>query len=120
MRANTRLDQLEKEARKFDRKHPEVWEMFVEFTLERIKRGFRNYGGRAIFERIRWETARPEYEKGEEFKLNDHHIAFYSRWFHNTYPEHDGFFRLRVQRSESRPPASGPPLGPKDFEDARA
>ena len=102
----SRLDQLHRLAVEFDKEHPEVWEMFVFFTFDRMKLGFQHYSADAIFHRIRWETAKPEYEKGAEFKLNDHYTAFYARWFHNSYPEHDGFFRTREQKSEQRPPSN--------------
>ena len=40
----------------FHQCHPEVWELFVEFTLEKIHAGFGNYSAKAVIERVRWET----------------------------------------------------------------
>jgi hypothetical protein len=85
----------------FNREHPEVWRMFVEFTRDRIERGFDHYSARAIFHRIRWETEYPGSTEGEEYQLNDHHSPFYARAFMNTFPEHRGFFRVRVQTSRA-------------------
>lgn len=100
----------------FHRAHPEVLALFERFTLERIGLGFKNYSADAIFHRIRWEMARPTYAKGEEFKLNDHYTAFYARAFMRQHPEHEGFFRTRVQKSATRGPMTHEPtpadLGP--------
>ena len=111
----TRHEQLRAEAQAFHNKHPEVWDMFVRFTKDRIQRGFSHYSSDAIFHRIRWETARPDYDKNRDFKLNDHHTAFYGRRFMRMFPEHEGFFRTRKQPSKSQSQSPFPPLGPKDF-----
>lgn len=111
----TRREQMRERCEEFHRAHPEIWAMFVKFTMDRISRGFENYSVRAIFHHIRWETARPTYRPGEEFKLNNNHAAFYSRRFHKAYPTHDGFFRTRKQTSEDRDASRFPDLGPDDF-----
>lgn len=108
-----RIDQLEAEAMRFHLEHPEVWSLFIQFTKDRISRGFSHYSARAIFHRIRWETAVPEYELGKGFKMNDHHSPFYSRWFMEAYPRHDGFFRIRYQTSADAPPMTGSPFVPQ-------
>lgn len=99
-----RHDELRRNCQEFHKEHPEVWRMFVEFAFDRIERGFQHYSADAIFHRIRWEMAQPTYEKGEEFKLNDHYTAFYARAFMKRYPKHDGFFRTRTQKSKDEPP----------------
>lgn len=111
----TRKEQMAEEAAAFHKAHPEVWTMFVLFTRDRIQRGFKAYSSDAIFHRIRWETAKPTYAPGEEFKLNDHHTAFYARRFMRMYPEFAGFFRTRKQLSENQPASTLPPLTPDDF-----
>ena len=112
----SRYDQMRARCRAFHDGHPEVWDLFVRFTFERIWRGFKNYSADAIFHRIRWEMAQPTYEKGKEFKLNDHYTAFYGRRFMRLYPEHDGFFRLRRQTSKDDDACSLPELTPQDFD----
>ncbi len=88
---------------RFHEKHPEVWKLFVIFTHERIRKGFQNFGAKAIMERVRWETAAP-FLSEDAYKINNNHTAFYARWFMATYPEHEGFFRLREQPSEYMAP----------------
>lgn len=96
----SRREQLESAAYKFHSVHPVVWVLFLRFTRNRIAKGFKHYSARAIFHRIRWETSFPTYEPGKDFKLNNNHSPFYARWFHETCPEHDGFFRTRHQDGE--------------------
>lgn len=90
--------------------------MFVRFTRDRIGRGFDHYSSDAIFHRIRWESSKPSYKEGEEFKLNDHHTAFYARRFMRMYPQHAGFFRTREQTSRYEDASNRPALGPEDFD----
>ena len=111
----TRHEQLRRAAQTFHGEHPEVWNLFCRFTFNRIERGFSHYGAPAIFERIRWDMARPEYVKGSEFKLNNNHIPFYARRFMRCYPEHDGFFRIRHQISREVSASKYPELTPRDY-----
>src|SRR5210317_906386 len=99
----TRFDQIEMAAMNFDAAHPEVWVLFRKFTFERIYQGFQHYSAKNVWERIRWETDKPDHEEGQ-FKLNNNYTAYYARKFMRMYPEHDGFFRIRKQPSKSRPP----------------
>ena len=101
----TRQQELHEQAKKFHNEHPQVWDMFVEFTFDRIHKGFNNYSVYSIMERIRWETAEGA-DGVSEFKINNNHSPFYARWFMELYPEYIGFFRTRVQKS-SQMPATG-------------
>lgn len=76
--------------------NPQVYALFERFTFEVIMRGFRHYSADAIIHRVRWETSITTTDN--EFKINDHHTAYYARRFHANHPEHDGFFRLRGVR----------------------
>jgi len=81
-------------------KNPQVWELFQKFTFQVIDAKFKHYSVNAIFERIRWHTDIET--RGDSFKISNNHRAYYARYFHHCYPEHDGFFRtseLRSQRS---------------------
>jgi hypothetical protein len=113
---NNRYEELKAAYEKFDREHPEVWKMFVQFTLDRIYRGFDNYSVNGVFERIRWECAEPSYTEGEEFKLNNNHRPFYARRFMEEYPRYDEFFRTRHQTSRDTFPTHMSELGPKYFQ----
>ena len=79
------------------KKNPHVWELFVQYTFQAINAGRKNYSVNAIFERIRWHTDIET--KGDSFKISNNHRAYYARYFHVMYPEHDGFFRTKMLRS---------------------
>lgn len=97
----SRGDQIERAARAFVEKEPEVWRLFCRYTFRLIKANREHYGAKSVFERIRWHTA----VRGEDdFKLNNNYTAVFARWFHRAYPEHDGFFRTRERASESEDP----------------
>lgn len=112
----TRLDELREQVSAFHAKHPEVWDLFSLFTMEKINQGFQNYSARGIFHRIRWETDKPIYSKGYDFKMNDHYSPFYARRFMAMHPEHKGFFRTRQQTSEDSYPSQMSPLTPRDYQ----
>jgi hypothetical protein len=113
---STRLDEMREQVSVFHSEHPEVWGLFVQFTTEKIEQGFKNYSARGIFHRIRWETDKPDYHEGYEFKLNDHYSPFYARRFMKMYPQYDGFFRTRRQTSEEDHPTKMSPLTPRDYQ----
>lgn len=83
----------ELQAQAFHRKHPEVWALFCQFTREKIARGARRIGAKAVWERIRWETGAGDNEGAP--KLNNNFTASYARWFQAMYPQHAGVFRTR-------------------------
>jgi len=111
----SRRDEIAEQCAIFHKKHPEVWDLFVQFTNEMIRRGFKNYSVNAIFERIRWEK-----DAGgngvESFKLNNNYRALYARRFMKMYPEYEGFFRTREQPSSTKPPTHLPELTPAAYE----
>ena len=115
----TRYDEIREHVRRFHRQHPEVYVMFDKFTVDRILRGFKHYSVNAIFERIRWETDMAAAEDGG-FKLNNNFRAFYAREWMRKNPTHQGFFRLRKQKSKIAPAVNRPELGPTDFEEEEA
>lgn len=99
-----RLEQLRDEVTRFHRAHPEVWKLFERFTFEAIQRGRNHFGVGAVWERLRWETmVNPEYDLDGAFRLNNNYRAFYARRFMRLYPQHEGFFRTRVQISGVKP-----------------
>lgn len=114
----SRYEEMKEQYEEFDKEHPEVWEYFVRFTFDRINRGFDQYSVNGIFERIRWETARPGIygTANNTFKLNNNHRPFYARRFTLEYPQFEEFFKTRKQISRYRSAAGLPPLGPNDFD----
>ena len=115
LKPKTRKDELEESALKFHQQHPQVWVLFVKFTREMASRGFRNYSAYAIFERIRWETDEADVDGKSTFKVNNNHRPYYARWYMQSFPEHEGFFRIRELTSEERLASDLPELTPKDF-----
>ena len=114
---DTRYDQMREQVQRFHDEHPEVWDLFVRFTRDRIDRGFKNYSVNAIFERIRWEVDGVGGNDRASFKLNNNYRAFYARRFMRMYPKHEGFFRTREQTSLRNDPSGLPELGPADYEE---
>jgi hypothetical protein len=100
----------------FHKEHPEVWDLFVKFTFELIKRGFQHYAAQhGVFARIRWETDQADVDGNPMFKINNNYSAFYARRFMRMHPRHDGFFRTRTQTSRVERATNLPELGPQDF-----
>ena len=119
----TRQEEMAEQCQAFHNKHPEVWKLFVEFTHDVIRAGFKNYSANAIFERIRWEvdvvSMRSVVTEGanrKPFKLNNNYRAYYARRFHRMYPQHDGFFRTREQTSSDQRATNLPELTRSDYE----
>lgn len=109
-----RRDEMAEQCMEFHRQHPEVWDLFVQFTQEMIRKGFSNYSSNAIFERIRWEKDAGG-DGTEAFKLNNNYRAMYARRFMKMYPQHAGFFRTREQISEIKPATNLPELTPANY-----
>lgn len=83
----------------FDRAHPEVFEYLVRLAFDVYQRGFRHYGMKAFWERMRWHF-QIEQDMGEEFKLNNNYTSRYVRKIIVKHPELEDLFELRVLRAE--------------------
>lgn len=110
----SRHEEMREQVTAFHNKHPDVWDLFVKFTFEKINQGYSNYSVNAVFERIRWEMDAGG-DGATMFKLNNNYRAFYSRRFMKKYPRYDGFFRTRQQTSEAREATNMPELTPMDY-----
>ena len=95
----TRLDEIQEQVNRYDEKYPKVWDRFVELTFDRINVGFKNYSVKAIIERIRWDMSDIGADGFAEFKISNNIAPFYARKFMKIYPDHDGFFKTRIQTS---------------------
>tara|TARA_R110000824_G_C15183334_1_gene674005 strand:+ start:1140 stop:1505 length:366 start_codon:yes stop_codon:yes gene_type:complete len=113
---STRLDEMREQVSVFHSEHPEIWSLFVRFTMDRIGKGFANYSAKAIFERIRWEVDSVGADGKLEFKLNNNWPSFYARRFMKMYPKYRGFFRTRRQTSQEDYPTKMSPLTPRDYQ----
>lgn len=76
----------------YDRLNPDVWRMFVKYTMRMIRKGQEHYGAKAIFEIIRYHSI--VRAKGT-YKVNNNYTAYYARKFHRVFPMYDGFFETR-------------------------
>jgi hypothetical protein len=73
--------------------HPEVYEYLLQLAQDMQSRGFRHYGMKALFEKVRWHF---QVEKGlEDFKLNNNYHSRYARLMMAREPDLEGFFELR-------------------------
>lgn len=79
---------------KFHRANPHVYELFCRYAHEARKRGYRQFGAAAIYERMRWHVM-IETNSDSEFKLSNNHKAYYARMFMIEFPEAREFFRRR-------------------------
>ena len=111
----TRHDQMREHCIAFHEKHPEVWDLLVQFSHEMRSRGFQRYSIRAVFERIRWEKDAGG-DGVNQFKINSNHQAFYARRFMRMYPEFEGFYKTREQKSKQTVASDFPELTPQDYE----
>ena len=105
----TRTEQMRLACQRFHAAHPEVWELFVKFSRQKIREGFEHYGAKAVMERVRWETeaARPG---GGEYRINNNHCRFYAERFNKIWRE--GFFRSRRGPASTEADAGLPPPSP--------
>lgn len=114
----TRLDEILEEVDKYDEKYPDVWDRFVALTFDRINIGFKNYSVNAIIQRIRWDMTDIGANGITEFKISNNIAPIYSRKFMKIYPNHDGFFRTRIQTStfeRAKYSNTTPELSPEHF-----
>ena len=111
----SRNDEIRERCQAYHNKYPEVWDKFVEFTFDRISKGYKHYSSNAIFERIRWEMDGVGADGKTTITINDHYTPFYARRFHKIYKDHDGFFITREQPSKKREATGLDELGPDDF-----
>ena len=95
----SRAEQIYDQFLEFHKNHPEVWTLFEKYAQEAISSGLTHYSARAVVHRIRW-YATVEMKSGEDFKINNNFSPYYGRLFMHRHPEHRGFFRVRIRRSE--------------------
>jgi len=112
----TREDEINGQAAAFHAAHPNVRVLFTRFTLEMLRRGFRHYGAKSIFERIRWETDEADGDGVSTFKINNNYTAWYARQFMESHPAFEGFFRTRSRVSAKKAPTDLPELTPAHFD----
>jgi hypothetical protein len=87
----------ESKSLRFHMAHPEVWDEFERITLQLIARGFRRYSADGVMHVVRLRTSAGD--RSAAFKINNNHVAWYSRRFAEAHPEHADFFKFRERRA---------------------
>ena len=90
---------LKKEWWDFHKANPVVWKLFKEKAFHALAKGKKKISARLIIEVIRWEHFVETVDRKSTFKINNNYVAFYARFFMYKYPQHDGVFELRQQKS---------------------
>jgi hypothetical protein len=88
---------LELQFWQFHSDNPVVYRLLVRFAREWRALGNEHGSMQLLCERMRWEFA-TSVRSTDGFKLNNNHVAFYSRLLEDQEPELEGFFRKRQQR----------------------
>ncbi len=77
----------------FHRRNPGVFKSFRDNALRMKACGRKRYSAWAIINKVRWDYDLKT--EGDEFKINNNHIALYARYMIHKHPEFKGFFNLR-------------------------
>lgn len=85
-------------AKQYIADNPEIYKMFVRFTLQAYNAGWTTVGAKMIAERIRWETHVTA--RGDGFKINNSAVAAMARKFMAEYPLLGEIFRTRSQTQQ--------------------
>ncbi len=83
----------------FNARHPEVYLYLEQQCLTLHSAGWRHFGIRCIWERMRWHF-RVEQDIRDDFKLNDHYTSRYARKLIAHHPELKDLFELREIRAD--------------------
>ncbi len=80
----------------YDKENPHIWALFIHYSSEAKKKGFKRYGAKSVFEVIRWHTPP---NKGIPFKINNNFTADYARKMEKEFPDFEGFFEKRTLKA---------------------
>ena len=82
----------------FHRENPLIWKYFEKFAFEAIANKRKKISHWLIINRVRWEVY--IVTTGEEFKISNNYIAFYARFWQETYPAHKELFNTKQMKGE--------------------
>ncbi len=86
------------EAEQFLERHPNVYDLFVRFAMEK-KTLDQTFGAKHLAERVRWECGLTKgADEMGEYLLNNNHIAYIARKLVSDYPELLDFIKFRKTR----------------------
>lgn len=89
---------LEQRFRAFHQLNPWVFDALVALTREYVQGGANRVSINMLTEVLRYRRGRT---RGDTYKLNNSHRAFYARMIMQEHPEFDGLFEIRRQRTEA-------------------
>jgi hypothetical protein len=85
---------LRRAAEEFIASHPEVYELFRRFALQKLARGQR-FGAKQLAERVRWEVSMSWEEDDRGFRLNNNHTSYIARKLVEEIPELEDLMTFR-------------------------
>ena len=84
----------------FDRKNPNVYELFKKYGLEMIHKTTKKVSHKLIVERLRWEFYFKTEDDNSDFKINNNYTAYYGRKFIREFPQYTDRFNFRILKSQ--------------------
>lgn len=83
-----------KKFKKFHKENPQVYKMVIDVAKHLKDEKYNEFGTLLLFEIVRYS---PTFKKarGDDYKLNNNHKAFYSRLFLYEYPEFKSVLKIR-------------------------
>lgn len=84
----------------FHASNPEVYAELVKLARQVKTAGFKKFGIRMIWERMRWSFTVEQVKRvdGDEYKFNDHYTPFYARLIMAQEPDLCGLFEVRTRQ----------------------
>lgn len=89
---------IEERFKEFHAQNPHVLTILTRMTYDLKKAGFKRFGLRLLWGKLRWEYAL-QTKSADTFKLNDHYVALYARMIMEQNPDLDGFFETRKRKA---------------------
>lgn len=80
---------------KFHTANPHIFECLKRMALALKQAGYKRWGMRNLWEKLRYDLAIEASRGMEVYKLNDHFPPFYARLLMRDVPELKGFFEIR-------------------------
>lgn len=87
------MNTIDKKFIAFHQNNRHIYQDILRYTKQVWDSGHRNFGMKAIFERIRWDYT--VYSTGIPFKLNNNYTSRYAKLVERDLPHTRGFFRNR-------------------------
>ena len=86
--------------REFHRQNPAIYQVFKNVVFQHIyEESKEKLGARGIIEDIRFGISQLSLKK--RAKINNNHVAFYSRLFRRDYPQYKGIFEIRQLKNHA-------------------